>query len=100
MDASMATSNKGLPDDDDDQKVDAVPSAEDVGLGWWQLWNFLLNLVKFNRFSHPIKHIQRYLWGIFESEPSKFGHISTTLRFLRMLEIENVVIQVILLIWC
>ena len=28
-------------------------------LGWWQLWNFIVWQVKFNRFLHPNEHYQR-----------------------------------------
>ena len=31
-------------------------------LGWWQLWNFLVLKLKFNRFLSPNEHSQRIFW--------------------------------------
>ena len=45
---------------------------------WWQLRNFIVRQVEFNRFLHPNEHPQRIFWylvRLFDWEPSKIWHI-------------------------
>ena len=49
-------------------------------LGWWQLGNFLVLKLKFNRFLSPNEHSQRIFWYLARQlswEPTKLGHIFT-----------------------
>ena len=36
----------------------------DCTLAWWQLWNFIVRQVKFNRFLHPNENPQRIFWKL------------------------------------